>query len=67
MKDGGEATESAPEAVTQPVNGTPASSKKAAATSAKKRTPAVPEHKSKKLNRKKSKPTLRLDVQPGEL
>ena len=45
---------------------TPASGKKAAAGSAKKKG-GVPEHKSKKLNKKKSKPTLRLDVQPGEL
>ena len=45
---------------------TPATGKKASTGSAKKKG-GVPEHKSKKLNKKKSKPALRLDVQPGEL
>lgn len=54
-------------AATAPVstNGTPASSKKASNGSHKKKS-AVPEHKSKKLNKKKSKPLTNLDAQPGQ-
>ena len=48
-----------------PTNGTPASSKKASNGSHKKKS-AVPEHKSKKLNKKKSKPLTNLDAQPGQ-
>ena len=48
-----------------PTNGTPLSSKKANNSSHKKKT-AVPEHKSKKLNKKKSKSLLNLDAKPGE-
>ena len=55
------------ETVTEGVNGTPASSKKALNGSAKKKSAAVPEHKSKKLNRKKSKTTLHLNATPGDL
>ena len=72
MKD---AAASAKGAVEQPVsstsatNGTPASSKKASNGSSKKKSSVIPEHKSKKLNKKKSKPVLRLqlEAQPGEL
>lgn len=48
-----------------PANGTPASSKKAIG-STKKKSSAVPEHKSKKLNKKKSRPLTNLNAQPGE-
>lgn len=51
---------------TAPLNGTPATSKKATHNSSKKKSSAVPEHKSKKLNKKKSKPITNLDAQPGE-
>lgn len=33
----------------------------------RKSSSGVPEHKSKKLNKKKSMPTLRLDAKPGEI
>ena len=47
---------------------TPAATKKASAGgSSKKKSAGVPEHKSKKLNRKKSKMDLHLECQPGEL
>lgn len=49
-----------------PTNGTPASSKKAKAGPAKKKGSAIPEHKSKKLNKKKSRPMTNLDARPGE-
>ena len=49
------------------VNGTPATSKKVSNGSAKKKSSAVPEHKSKKLNKKKSKTNLHLDAKPGVL
>ncbi|KAL8694056.1 MAG: hypothetical protein Q9218_001234 [Villophora microphyllina] len=44
---------------------TPASGKKASNGSSKKKT-AVPEHKTKKLNRKASKRMTNLDAQPGQ-
>ena len=47
-------------------NGTPASAKKASNGSAKKKGNSVPEHKVKKLNRKKSRPLTNLDCKPGE-
>ena len=70
MKD----TEAAPESAaagsshaSAPLNGTPSSSKKATNGSAKKKSSGVPEHKTKKLNKKKSKVQLtQLDAQPGE-
>ena len=46
---------------------TPNSNKKAVNGSSKKKSAAVPEHKSKKLNKKKSKVNLHLDAVPGEL
>lgn len=50
-----------------PTNGTPASSKKVGNGSSKKKSSGVPEHKTKKLNKKKSKAQLtQLDAQPGE-
>ena len=45
------------------VDATPAGGKK----EKRKSTGGVPEHKGKKLNKKKSMPTLHLDCQPGEL
>ena len=49
------------------VNGTPASTKRTnTGGSSKKKSSAVPEHKSKKLNKKKSKPLTHLDARPGE-
>ena len=45
------------------VEGTPASGKK----EKRKSTGGVPEHKNKKLNKKKSMPILRLECKPGEL
>lgn len=48
-------------------NGTPAPAKRASVGgSLKKRAAAVPEHKSKKLNKKKSKPLTNLSAEPGE-
>ena len=64
MKDA-DATDGAAASTVEPV--TPAPAKKAPNGSAKKKAAGVPEHKSKKLNKKKSKPVLRLDAQPGEL
>ena len=52
---------------TAAANGTPASTKKMSNNSSKKKSSVIPEHKSKKLNRKKSKPVLRLEAKPGEL
>ena len=47
---------------------TPASNKKSTGGgSSKKKSTGVPEHKTKKLNRKKSKVELHLDCKPGEL
>ena len=48
-------------------NGTPANNKRASInTSSKKKSSAVPEHKSKKLNKKKSRPLTNLSARPGE-
>lgn len=48
-------------------NGTPVPNKRASVGgSSKKKHSAVPEHKSKKLNRKKSRPLTHLDAQSGE-
>ncbi len=66
MKDAEEPTGGpASKSAVPPTNGTPASSKKASNGSHKKKS-AVPEHKSKKLNKKKSKPLTNLHAQPGE-
>ena len=46
---------------------TPVSTKKASNGSSKKKSSGVPEHKTKKLNKKKSKQAItHLDAQPGE-
>ena len=58
-------TESSP--VVPPTNGTPAPSKRVSTGgSSRKKSSAVPEHKSKKLNKKKSRPLTNLNAQPGE-
>lgn len=68
VADGGEGPVEQPSSSTvHGVNGTPGTSKKANNGSSKKKSSVIPEHKSKKLNRKKSRPALRLDVMPGEM
>ena len=53
--------------VIPPINGTPAPSKRVSTSgSSRKKSSAVPEHKSKKLNKKKSRPLTNLNAQPGE-
>ena len=66
--DSGEAAAETPAApAAPPTNNTPAPSKRASVGgSAKKKSSAVPEHKSKKLSKKKSKPLTNLSAQPGE-
>ena len=62
-------TEEAPSRATAPsaANGTPVTNKRTSTSaSSKKKSSAVPEHKSKKLNKKKSKPLTNLGAQPGE-
>ena len=50
-----------------PVTTTPVSTKKASNGSSKKKSSGVPEHKTKKLNKKKSKQAItHLDAKPGE-
>ena len=50
-----------------PTNGTPAPSKRVSTGgSSRKKSSAVPEHKSKKLNKKKSRPLTNLNAKPGE-
>ncbi|KAG8526937.1 uncharacterized protein KY384_008366 [Bacidia gigantensis] len=71
MKDAGEATEAseaASKSIAPPTaNGTPATNKRASiGGSSKKKSSAVPEHKSKKVNKKKSRPLTHLDANPGE-
>ena len=52
---------------TPKANGAPATNKRASiGGSSKKKTASVPEHKTKKLNKKKSRPLTHLDAQPGE-
>ncbi|MCJ1378195.1 hypothetical protein MMC17_001291 [Xylographa soralifera] len=70
MKDADENSEGAviqPSSSMAAVNGTPASTKKTSNGSSKKKSSVIPEHKSKKLNKKKSKPVLRLEAMPGDL
>ena len=59
----------APSGATDPTvaNGTPLTNKRmSTGASSKKKSSAVPEHKSKKLNKKKSKPLTNLGAQAGE-
>ncbi|KAI9834769.1 MAG: hypothetical protein M1819_002855 [Sarea resinae] len=67
MKDS-EKADDAPESgldASADVNGTPSSTQKSA--SKRKSTGGVPEHKSKKLNKKKSQILTHLDAQPGDI
>lgn len=70
MNDTDEAGDIAqPESSTTPAatNGTPKLAKRASVVgSSKKKSSAIPEHKSKKLNKKKSKPLTNLDAEPGQ-
>ena len=66
MKDAetGESSATAPNGVAA----TPSNNKKAStSSSSKKKSYGVPEHKTKKLNKKKCKADLHLHCQPGEL
>lgn len=66
--DSGEAPVGQPSSsTTNGANTTQAPSKKTSNGSSKKKSSVIPEHKSKKLNRKKSRPALRLDAKPGEM
>ena len=67
MVSSGEGPVGQASSTTAVTNGTPVSSRKAGSSSTKKKSSVIPEHKSKKLNRKKSKPALRLDARPGEM
>ena len=70
MKDADEASAAAASSSGQavaPTNGTPASSKKVSNGSSKKKSSGVPEHKTKKVNKKRSKAQLtHLDAEAGE-
>lgn len=70
MKDADESRDTSaiePTTTRAAASGTPASTRVTTNGSTKKKSSAVPEHRSKKLNKKKSKPTLRLDAEPGQL
>ncbi|KAI9687046.1 MAG: hypothetical protein M1822_002456 [Bathelium mastoideum] len=60
----GEENAAAPQA--EPSAGTKATPTSANKKEKRKSSSGVPEHKSKKLNKKKSMPTLNLSIQPGE-
>lgn len=65
--EGGESAGAGSSPQLSAVNGTPTLSKRASTTGlSKKKSAAVPEHKSKKLNKKKSKPLTNLNARPGE-
>ena len=49
-----------------PPNGTPAPSKRASTGGSSRKKSAIPEHKTKKLNKKKSRLNTNLNAQPGE-
>lgn len=66
-QDAGEAIEATPSTTAPATNGTPTASKRASVGgSSKKKSSAIPEHKSKNLNKKKSKPLTNLSALPGE-
>ena len=67
MKDAEDAAETVAAEPSLAANGTPTTAKKASNGSSKKKSSVIPEHKSKKLNKKKSRPMLHLDAAPGEL
>lgn len=57
----------APVTSTPATNGTPASNKRASVGgSSKKKSSGIPEHKSKKVNKKKSRPMTNLEAKAGE-
>lgn len=65
--DAGDAPGAAGRSAASPANDTPVVSKRVSTGgSSRKRSSAIPEHKSKKLNRRKSKPLTNLHAQPGE-
>lgn len=70
MKDteeAGDPAQAESASATPATNGTPRLAKRASVGgSSKKKSSAVPEHKSKKLNKKKSKPLTNLNAQPGQ-
>ncbi len=67
ISDADEAAGAAGSPAAPATNGTPVQPKRASVGgSSKKRSAAVPEHKSKKLNKKKSKPVTNLGALPGE-
>ena len=60
------ATETTAAAGSSATNGTPSSGKRPNAGASHKKKGGVPEHKSKKLQRKKSRPMTNLDAEPGQ-
>lgn len=62
-----ETKDDAPPSSTLATNGTPASNKRASlGGSSKKKSSGIPEHKSKKVNKKKSRPMTNLEAKAGE-
>ena len=62
-----QAKDDAPASSTPAINGTPANNKRASVGgSSKKRSSGIPEHKSKKVNKKKSRPMTNLEAKAGE-
>ena len=69
MKDSSEinpAVEATPKPASEAANGTPASAKRGGNGGSSKKKHSVPEHKSKKLQKKKSRPLTNLDAEPGQ-
>jgi hypothetical protein len=66
-EEAGDPAQAESASATPATNGTPRLAKRASVGgSSKKKSSAVPEHKSKKLNKKKSKPLTNLNAQPGQ-
>lgn len=66
-EEAGDAAQPGSASAASATNGTPRLAKRASVGgSSKKKSSAVPEHKSKKLNKKKSKPLTNLNAQPGQ-
>lgn len=59
-------TDATPSTATAPANGTPVSTKRGGHGGSSKKKSGVPEHKSKKLQKKKSRPMTNLDAEPGQ-
>ena len=64
--DSSAAVEATPKPVATPANGTPASVKRGGNGGSTKKKNSVPEHKSKKLQKKKSRPLTNLEAEPGQ-